>query len=787
MPRTGLSRREMLHRLGLGGLALAVPGRGLFDRFVSATEASSMHLENLALRFAKYYQPVKVKVKPRVPAYPLPLDPAQVANFKEAAAALGLSGDEPSLRKNGFVVLPGRGNEDIVQPYKDLKQRGVPIFVTADTLLHLYHVQFDETLKEIEEREFYPGITALTRSIIEELVALVPPVDDENFRQARHKALTFFAIGLKALQPEAELPKGVDPTEVETVLDKMRKHEGFWPDPDAAHEQWPLFRYAEDFSQYVPRGHYTRSEALKRYFVSMMWFGRMTFLLKGDRNHGPSTDQPALVSEAEAGQQTLAAALITKLLDRAELPTGGKARDVWERIYAVTSFYVGLADDLGLNEYRAALEKVCGSALNLAALADAKNLRALKAELAKFRPPAIFSGTGMQSAPQDGSPGELLKALDKSMGFRLMGQRFIPDSYMMGKLVWPTVGEPTREGMFTYVMTQGGPIRGFPRGLDVMALLGSRRARAILHELGDDAYTDRPNNLTYEQALANLQKEYGKLSDRDWNRNLYWSWLHALKPLLAEYGPGYPTFMTTEAYRTRALTAALASWAQLRHDTILYAKQSYTMIREVMYRPPITEKPVEGYVEPLPEFYARLVALARMTNRGLTEMNVLDKPAKNRLDAFETLLERLLAIAAKELANEELVEKDYAFIRNFGESLERVVVAPTPQEQGEGKGSKAMKTTLVADVHTDTNSQQVLEEATGYVGLGAFVYRQPDGRLVLGAGPVLSYFEFKHPMADRLTDEKWRALLQTKNAPAAPEWTREYTSARAVYVCRVRE
>jgi hypothetical protein len=333
--------------------------------------------------------------------------------------------------------------------------------------------------------------------------------------------------------------------------------------------------------------------------------------------------------------------------------------------------------------------------------------------------------------------------------------------------------------MFTYVLADGGPIRGFPRGLDVMALLGSRRARDLLHELGDDAYEGGPKALSYEDALTALHKEYAKLQDADWNRNLYWSWLHALKPLLAEHGRGYQSFMTTPAYRTKSLTTALASWAQLRHDTILYAKQSYTMLREASAHVD-PEKPVEGYVEPLPEFYARLLALARMTNRGLSEMKVLDERAKARLDAFEKLLERLLAISEKELANEELTETDYAFIRNFGENLESVAVPPDPAT---GQ-SQSMKTTLVADVHTDQNTQQVLEEGTGYVDLGVFVYRQPDGRLVLGAGPILSYHEFKHPMKDRLTDEKWRDLLKSKDAPARPEWTAEYLSRKAKYTCR---
>jgi hypothetical protein len=363
-----------------------------------------------------------------------------------------------------------------------------------------------------------------------------------------------------------------------------------------------------------------------------------------------------------------------------------------------------------------------------------------------------------------------------------MGQRFVPDSYMMGKLVYPTVGRPTRDGMFTYVRSPLGPIRGFPRGLDVMAVLDSGRARELLRELGDDAYQGGDKALSYDDALATLKKEYGKLNDADWNRNLYWSWLHALKPLLNDYGAGYQTFMTTSAYRTKSLNTALASWAQLRHDTILYAKQSYTPGPRGL--PP----KVEGYVEPIPEFYARLLTLSRMTSQGLTEMKVLDKAAATRLAAFDKLLERLLAISEKELANENLTREDYAFIRNFGTNLESLVVTEQPREdKGKIDQTKPMKTTLIADVHTDQTTQKVLEEGTGYVDLGLFVYNQPDGQLVIGAGPVLSYYEFKHPMKDRLTDEKWRDLLQKPDAPGQPEWTRAYLSTKARYRCQAEK
>jgi hypothetical protein len=41
----------------------------------------------------------------------------------------------------------------------------------------------------------------------------------------------------------------------------------------------------------VPRGHYTRSEALKRYFRAMMWHGRMTL-----RQNDGRTQQAALMT-----------------------------------------------------------------------------------------------------------------------------------------------------------------------------------------------------------------------------------------------------------------------------------------------------------------------------------------------------------------------------------------------------------------------------------------------------------------------------------------------------------
>lgn len=477
-------------------------------------------------------------------------------------------------------------------------------------------------------------------------------------------------------------------------------------------------------------------------------------LLKGSDKIPPGTTDPsckeALISTGDALIQTTGACLIASEFDKDQ-----ELKNKWDRIYSVTAFYVGLSDDLGPYEYIDALNFVFGGSFEPGDLNEA-NLGKLKAKLAEYRSPDIYGGTGACVLSPPFTPEQADQCLENTKGFRLMGQRFIPDSYMFTNLVGAyTDVYQGDEQPFTLVISGAGrPIRGFPRGLDVMALLGSDRSRQLLDELDDSNYR------YYDRQYDELKEEFDSFDAADWNKNLYWSWLFALKPLLDDYGEGYPTFMQTGAWKDKELTTALASWAELRHDTILYAKQSYVM--EECSLPP--EKPVVGYVEPVPEFYNRLLALTRMTNNGLSEMDVMDRTAKRRLDSLEMILERLVNISSKELENKELTQDDYDFIKNFGDNLNDVIT---------GVDDKGKKTTIIADVHTDGNTGQVLEEGVGYVDLIVVAYKLPDGRILIGAGPVMSYYEFKHPMSDRLTDEAWRVLLDT-TPPPKPEWVSNF-------------
>ena len=761
---------------------------------LSIPSVAAGDISNPKLALVSSYKIEGFSVTLASPSYSLPLALTKITNSAEIESRFQLGENQKGLlQKNGFVVIPWHG-DDIVEPYKTMKEWEVPIFVTSDTLLHLYHIQFNEILKRIEEDEFFNQLIDMSQAMLDRAIQDYKGFADSDLKEAARRNVAYFTVALKLLQTptegydEAKLKAEIEQwnrehpydkkefkpirkvsfsipgyvkNEVNEEIKNIEEHKDFKPSAIFNSNTDCMCDlpccYCEDYTQYIPRGHYTRSEALKRYFKAMMWYGRMAFLLKGGEESDCTALEGPLITEEDANLATIQASLISAELPNVQVDSS-IAQEVWDRIYSVTSFFVGTADDLTPYEYLSALEKVFGTEFDTSLLTSNESLLALKAELAQMRNPEIYGGSGICVVYPPITREKLYECLAKTKGMRFMGQRFVPDSYMFQNLVSPAVGMYVGDDEpFTMKMTMAGPARCFPRGLDVMAILGSERAYQILKEEGDTEYKGK--DTSYDKQLSELKSQFDEFDIADWNRNLYWAWLYALQPLLEEFGEGYPTFMQTQAWQDKELQTALASWTELRHDTILYAKQSYTP--GIVGIPP-QPKPVVGYVEPVPEFYSRMLALTSMTKEGLAQLNALSGEERSRLESLERLLGRLIDISRNELENKELDEADYEFIRNFGEELDSIVAGV----EAEGK-----ETTIVADVHTDTNPpRQVLEEGVGYVNLILAAYKLPDGRILIGAGPVLSYYEFKHPMAERLTDEKWREMLEQRNAPERPIW-----------------
>jgi hypothetical protein len=660
-------------------------------------------------KFADYV-PLPVSVTPSLKDYSVS-SASQIVNIER----MGVSTEgKTALVKNLFYLTPSSDSQ-IYDVYNNLSEAGLPAFVTTDSVLHTYHIMFDYMLRMLEVQHFSPDAVDLSNLLFDESKAQLNSATGA-VKTAALKDTAFFAVALTLLGESPDVPSQAGDM-VQAELSLINGHQGF--------AKSPLFGYDEDYSQYVPRGHYTRNDTLKKYFMAMMWYGRMSFRLK-------MKDDPELAKE-----QTRRAILITLALK-------DRTFDLWKGIYEPTVFFVGETDDLSAFDYTQLLQEVYGSNIGLAELADDTKLQAFIDKALKLKEPKIVS-TLLTDVDYQGS------GMDTIKGFRFMGQRFIPDSYMFQELVYAKVG------------TMADP-RLFPMGLDVMAVLGSKRASEIL----DTVYHEtRYEN--YTKQMDSLKQQFAALKADAWTQNLYWCWLYCLMALLNEKGDGYPSFMKKQAWADKELDTSLGSWAELRHDTILYAKQSYTMLATAIRTPP---EPPKGYVEPNPELYGRLASLTTMTIDGLNSRGLLLDVFADRLSRLKDLLVSLKSISEKELTGAGASEDDYGLIEHVGATLEGIVTFP-PELKDAITSDADTKMAVIADVHTDVNTMKVLEEGVGSP-YHIFVAVPIGGQLTVAEGAAFSYYEFKQPMDDRLTDEKWQDMLKNNQAPETPEWTKSF-------------
>lgn len=699
----------------LAGLA----GCQAYSKNTPQQQADPPVVSLVAAAFAPYSE-VPVTLRPSVQAYKVAADLGNVTNkdrFNFSPAAQNL------LSKNGFVVVPSPERE-FFSSYEANRYEGVPNFVTTDAMLHNYHLYFSHLLRTLEKDKLRGELASLTGSMLAESQKHYQALKGTDWENAARRNVAFFSVAARLLDSRAAVPSSVR-REVEKEIGLITAHqEIFVPSPvmnmgnsGATLEE----ALKEDYTQYLPRGHYAKSEELQTYFKAMMWYGRLTF-------------------RAANEDETKSAALITLLLSRRQ------EYDSWNRIYEPTNFFVGKSDDLGFSQYSRLLQETYGEIPALEALTgEAGKWSAFRAGIEKLEPPALNSMPIFDESIQPDRVKEI-------KGFRFMGQRFTLDASVFQRLVYREVGENNK-----------GERRMLPKGLDIPAAMGSREAYAILESMGETGYGK------YAKNMRKLQEHIATLEAGTWTQNLYWSWLYTLAPLTEAHGKGYPSFMQNQAWTRKQLETYLGSWTELKHDTILYAKQIYAEMGG-------GDEPQDdrGYVEPNPVVYARLAALTRMTMDGLESRGLLKESDRMSLERMEELALRLQNIAEKELADKPLDDQDYELIRSFGGQLEHFWLEALRDEGVDHRSAiYENPAALIADVATDPNGQ-VLEEGTGFVS-NIYVVVPVDGKLRIVKGAVYSYYEFPWPADDRLTDQKWKEMLESEDIPAQPSWTQLYT------------
>ncbi|MFH2033139.1 MAG: DUF3160 domain-containing protein [Candidatus Margulisiibacteriota bacterium] len=617
-------------------------------------------------------------------------------------------------------------------------------FITSDLLLHVYHVLIDRTFQSIEQLTFSPTL----KDMIYETFSRSLKDYKRAPSDAKKSVVAYYLIPLVMLETETgieealELHKDQTPPEIyeitETEIKKIMDAKGLGP--CALFPEHP--NKLVDYTQFKPRSHYTKNEILKNYFRAMMWFGTISFEL----------NDPAL---------TQMALYITK--DVVLTNTMGD----WERIYYPTGFFVGVSDDLNLYDYAGIMEEVYGKGMDVDAEFPIDEKLDRFRELAdRLEGPKILSQPKVFPAMADVPSKEALLASTK--GFRFMGQRFVPDSYIFSTL---TQGdEPPDE-------ETGQKLPGVPTALMVMSVFGSDTADRLLGEWIKENAPD--SDRVIAKYMKKLKDEFSSYDKDHWTQNVYWSWLYTLKALFEPYDSSiYPAFMKGRAWKEKCLLTSLGSWTELRHDTLLYAKQSAAEMGAGWEEIPLPPQP-KGYVEPNQEFFARLIDLNRVTINMYTQFDLLGKENAEYLDRYEKfvgILDFLSGFASNALLSRgsSITDDDYERLRNIAHEFNRVVT-PVPYE--DMIRARDTWTGLIADVHSDYAGGEILYEAVGRP-MKIFVLVKDEAGFRITRGLTYSYYEFTEPLGDRMTDESWQGIVYEKKAdtPSMPWWTGDIIS-----------
>ncbi len=481
------------------------------------------------------------------------------------ASALALDDDELAhLGTNGFVISKRSAFPTFVRGYAAIYSEHLPVYISADAILEAVHSSYDSVLKLSEQT----ALVTIVTQMLDSMHARLPSFAAQNPASAAD--LDVYLTLARSLM------KGVEVAPVAGANAKT-VHDLYQLAMQASGQATVTLFGAErqfDASQFVPRGHYSESPTLSAYFRAMIWLGRTDFRLIETNSDG---------SQKFLRPQYDAMLLLRRTMSEQDLSS-------FQKVEAALQAFLGESDSLSVSQLDLLLADLGG--LDAASAAsDAQVESTLRA-----------GGYGIQRiASQIMVNDGAVATLPLARSFELFGQRYVLDSHVFSQVVYDRL--PSKRMM--------------PNPLDVaFAALGNDQALGLLDsELGK--YAGYPGALEGARILADAH------GAEFWNANLYNLWLSSLRALSpgADVGrpktSGMPEVTGSAAWGRRILNTQLGSWSELRHDTLLYAKQSYTGAPGCNYP--------DAYVDPYPEFFAKLrlfaeqgVALAGLLESSLS-------------------------------------------------------------------------------------------------------------------------------------------------------------------------
>ncbi|MCR5312127.1 MAG: DUF3160 domain-containing protein [Bacteroidaceae bacterium] len=613
------------------------------------------------------------------------------------------------------VAMEPSNYEQLFNVYENNDYLSIPNFVTTDVMMQLYHMYFSYVLKVLEGKTMNDCLAHAFKNLLIESADKTSAEDEQTKKNAAWNT-TFFAVGLNLL--------GENPYEIAGRANiDLDKAMGDYKD-DYVRESKMVMQAQDATSPFFELHDKVFMYSLfkprghyTRKESTMMYFRAMMWLQKG-----------CLMRENK--DQLRQAISMAQLLN-----TTPDARKNLDRINTALTFLMGEPDNVSIMELadHLASKHIVGAVTD----AELKTVDSWLKDMFKLR-------NRIKPKVQIGDQDQL----------NLMPQRYMFDSEILG-----TMYDPKQNAE-----------RAYPTGLDVMDMLGVQRASELLKE-----------NYNKEHPWSEYDKERAELKKRldgniDWDKTMYNKWMKSLITLQKK-DKNQPGFMKTKLWATKSLNSALASWALLKHDAILYGEQP--LAAECGDGGDFPDPYFYGYVEPNIAFWKELNECISLLNSMLTNTGFQNEDLKEKGMSISEMVNLFLRVSKAEIdGNFKLSDfNDYYTILHIGSTLEYMtlsLVDPdfTFNNWNDLKGADR-SVAQVADVFTRNihgcDKDGILYEASGNANI-IYVIVNIGGEYRLTRGATYSYYEFVRPAEGRLTDEEWQKMLIDGKAPAVPEW-----------------
>jgi hypothetical protein len=652
--------------------------------------------------------------------------------------------EQQLIKKNGFMASERLSFDSYGDAVRDIFFKDLPVFVSTDAILHSVHKSYDLILMQTEGEILIQKI----KDILATLHGKISTLDLEygsnpNMVESLKDFDLYIGIARKLLGVNTTMFYPSNIARADTIMAmidslELKMYSMFGEQP-----------HYIDFSQFKPRGHYADQDNmgmysdLPKYFKAMIWLGRVEIYLIPPAYKVTSNDV-----------STMRTAVLSALIQKAAI--NSTAYNSIMEFDNIIKLFVGESDNVSLFNLNDLLQ--IAGITDPVQLTDTLKLKAFQDSL--ITKPFAFQKINSQVLMADETkPDSIVPA----SAFMLLGQRFIIDSYITAQVVYDRI---KYNGNFIRRM--------LPSTLDVLFGLGNDAAGQLLKTELD--------NYHYSTNLATLRYLINGYDTTFWNSSLFNIWLNGIRQLNPPAQRNtLPPFMTTAAWWQEKMNSQLSSWSELRHDNVLYAKQSYTAVPTCSYP--------YSYVEPFPEFYKTMKNFGIKLKGIIEPLNFNYSSIKSGIiDYCNTLsgaCDTLSTIAQKELENVSISLAEKSFLK--GMLRYDGINEYTGKEMFNGwyyrmfynPDQKFMKKDfIVVDIHTSAADEGggyvgwVKHVGTGKINLGVFTVKNPDDVSIAYVGPLYSYYDYTTTDLLRLTDTEWDSTYLALSL--RPDWVNLY-------------